>query len=99
MTNVAMTLPYMFIALAFPYFKKKTEIEKPFVVFKTQGIANFWTWVVVLTVGLANLFCIIQPALEGDIQTTIWSVAGPIIFSVVAWVMYDRYEKKNKDEI
>jgi amino acid transporter len=99
MTNVAMTLPYMFIALAFPYFKKKTEIEKPFVVFKTQGIANFWTWVVVLTVGLANLFCIIQPALEGDIQTTIWSVAGPIIFSMAAWVMYDRYEKKNKDEI
>ncbi|MDR3596272.1 glutamate/gamma-aminobutyrate family transporter YjeM [Clostridium sp.] len=94
MTNVAMTLPYMFITLAFPYFKKKTEINKPFIVFKSQGSANFWTWIVVLTVGLANLFCIIQPAIEGDVQTTIWSVAGPIIFSVVAWLMYSRYEKK-----
>lgn len=94
MTNVAMTLPYVFITLAFPYFKKKTEINKPFVVFKTQRSANLWTWIVVLTVGLANLFCIIQPAIEGDIQTTIWSVVGPIIFSIVAWIMYSSYEKK-----
>jgi hypothetical protein len=34
-----------------------------------------------------------QPALEGDMQTTIWSVAGPVIFSIVAWLMYRRYEK------
>lgn len=99
MTNVAMTLPYMFIAIAFPYFKNKEEIKKPFVIYKTQGIANFWTWVVILTVGLANLFCIIQPAVEGDMQTTIWSVAGPIIFSVIAWLMYSNYEKKNKGDV
>ncbi|WP_218055151.1 hypothetical protein [Neobacillus massiliamazoniensis] len=55
--------------------------------------ANFWTWLVVLTVGFTNFLSIIQPALEGDMQTTIWSVAGPVIFSVVAWLMYRRYEK------
>jgi amino acid transporter len=93
MTNVAMTLPYLFIAIAFPYFKKKTEIHKPFVVFGTHGSSIFWTWIVVLTVGIANFFSIMQPALEGDIQTTIWSVAGPIIFSAIAWLMYSRYEK------
>ncbi|MEH7157916.1 glutamate/gamma-aminobutyrate family transporter YjeM [Neobacillus drentensis] len=93
MTNVAMTLPYVFIALAFPYFKKKVEIKKSFIVFKTQASANFWAWVVILTVGFANFFSIMQPALEGDMQTTIWSVAGPVIFSIVAWLMYRRYEK------
>lgn len=93
MTNVAMTIPYVFIALAFPYFKKKVEIHKPFTVFKRQGTAKLWTLIVVLTVGLANFFSIIQPALEGDMQTTIWSVAGPIIFSLIAWQMYNRYEK------
>ncbi|WP_411682623.1 glutamate/gamma-aminobutyrate family transporter YjeM [Clostridium thailandense] len=98
MTNVAMTLPYVFIAGAFPAFKKKTEIKKPFEVFKTQGSANIWTAVVVLTVGLANVFCIIEPAIDGDIPTTIWSVAGPIFFAVVAWAMYGSYEKKNKNE-
>jgi amino acid transporter len=98
MTNVALTIPYVFIALAFPYFKKKVEINKPFIVYKTQLSANFWTWIVVLTVGLANFFSIVQPALEGDIQTTIWSVAGPVIFSVAAWLMYSKYEKIHDKE-
>ncbi|MHC1684348.1 MAG: glutamate/gamma-aminobutyrate family transporter YjeM [Clostridiaceae bacterium] len=93
MTNVSMTLPYLFVTFAFPFFKKKTEIKKPFIAFKTQISANFWTAVVILTIGLANVFCIIQPALEGDIQTTIWSVVGPIIFAVIAWLIYRRYEK------
>ncbi|WP_252247192.1 glutamate/gamma-aminobutyrate family transporter YjeM [Clostridium sp. ZBS4] len=99
MTNVAMTLPYMFIAIAFPYFKKKTEIKKPFIVYKTQISAKFWTWIVVLTVGFANLFSIVQPTLEGDIQTTIWSIAGPMIFSIAAWLMYSNYEKKTKKDV
>ncbi|MFT8352211.1 glutamate/gamma-aminobutyrate family transporter YjeM [Clostridium saccharoperbutylacetonicum] len=99
MTNVAMTLPYMFIAAAFPYFKKKSEINKPFVVYKSQGVANLWTCIVILTVGLANLFSIIQPALEGDIQTTIWSVVGPVIFSIIAWIMYWNYENKTKENV
>jgi amino acid transporter len=96
MTNVAMTLPYMFIAGAFPAFKKKTEINKPFEIFKTQSSANVWTVIVLLTVGFANFFSIIQPAIEGDMATTIWSVAGPIFFSIVAWLMYNNYEKKYK---
>jgi amino acid transporter len=96
MTNVAMTLPYMFIAIAFPYFKKKTEIEKPFVVFKTQLSSVIWTVIVVLTVGLANFFCIIQPALAGDFTTTMWSVVGPLVFALVAWFMYASYDKKLK---
>ncbi len=99
MTNVAMTLPYMFIAAAFPAFKKKTEIKKPFEMYKTQGSAFVWTTVVLLTVGLANVFCIIEPAIDGDVPTTIWSVAGPVFFAVVAWIMYSSYEKKNKQQI
>ncbi|HSN65882.1 MAG TPA: glutamate/gamma-aminobutyrate family transporter YjeM [Fusibacter sp.] len=99
MTNVAMTLPYMFIAIAFPYFKKKTEIEKPFVVFKTQFSSVIWTVIVVLTVGLANFFSIIQPALAGDFTTTMWSVVGPLVFALVAWFMYSSYDKKLKNGV
>jgi amino acid transporter len=98
MTNVAMTIPYVFIALAFPYFKKNAGIHKPFIIFKTQVSAAIWTAIVVLTVGLANFFSVIQPALEGDLQTTIWSVAGPIIFSVIAWLMYSNYERMKNAE-
>jgi amino acid transporter len=99
MTNVAMTLPYMFIAAAFPFFKKKAEIKKSFIVYKTQTSAVIWTVIVCLTVGLANVFCIIQPALEGDMVTTIWSIAGPIIFAIIAWLLYNRYDKKYLQEI
>ncbi len=95
MTNVAMTLPYMFLAGAFPAFKKKTEIKKPFEVFKTQGSANLWTLVVILTVGFANIFSIMEPAINGDVKITIWSIAGPVFFSLVAWIMYSSYQKKN----
>lgn len=99
MTNVAMTLPYMFIAMAFPAFKKKTEIHKPFEVFKTQASANIWTIVVVLTVGFANVFSIIEPAIDGNMSITIWSIAGPIFFAIVAYAMYNSYEKRNKKHL
>ena len=94
MTNVAMTLPYMFLAFAFIPFKKNKDILKPFEIFKTDRSSLIWTIIVMFTIGFANFFSIIQPALEGDLKTTILSVTGPIFFALVAWVMYIRYEKK-----
>jgi amino acid transporter len=94
MTNVAMSLPYLFIAAAFAPFKKKESIKKPFEVFKSYSSALVWTIIVVATVGFANFFAIIEPAMSGDIATTIWSIAGPVIFSIVALLMFNRYEKK-----
>jgi len=94
MTNVAMTLPYMFIAFAFAPFKKNKDIIKPFEIFKTYRSALIWTIIVMFTVGFANFFSIIQPALEGDLSKTIWSVAGPLFFALVAWIIYWIYEKK-----
>ncbi|MGV8981397.1 glutamate/gamma-aminobutyrate family transporter YjeM [Clostridium sp.] len=94
MTNVAMTLPYMFIAFAFIPFKKNKDIIKPFEMFKTYKSAVIWTVVVMFTVGFANFFSILQPALAGDLPTTIWSIAGPVFFALVAFVMYWFYEKK-----
>ena len=100
MVNVGMTVPYMFISYAFPKFKKMEGIDRSFVVFKTQRSANIWGYVVTLTLFFANAFAIIQPALDGDVKTTIWSLSGPIIFGAVAWVIYTRYEKKmNSGEI
>ncbi|HEC5098278.1 TPA: amino acid permease, partial [Escherichia coli] len=31
MANVSMTLPYLFLTLAFPFFKAKQDLERPFV--------------------------------------------------------------------
>ena len=96
MTNVAMTIPYMFIAGAFAPFKKNTDIIKPFTIFKSYKSSLIWTIIVVLTVGLANFFTIIQPGMQGDMATTIWMIVGPIFFAIVALLMYSRYEAKMK---
>ncbi|HAK44043.1 MAG TPA: hypothetical protein DCM59_16830 [Clostridium sp.] len=98
MTNVAMTIPYMFLAGAFISFKRRDEIEKPFVVFKSKGVTIFLTIVVTAVVGFANLFSIIEPAIGGDVAKTIWSIAGPIFFSIVALALFARYEKNVKKD-
>ena len=98
MTNVGMTLPYMFISIAFIGFKKKSEIEKPFVVFKTPKSGIIAAVIVTFTVGFANFFTIIEPATNGNLSNTIWSIAGPIFFAIIAILMYSRYENKTKDK-
>lgn len=96
MTNVAMTLPYLFISGAFASFKKDTSIQKPFQIFKSYRSALLWTIIVTLTVGFANFFTIIEPAANGDISSTIWMIAGPVVFTMIAALMYRSYEKKTK---
>ncbi len=96
MTNVAMTIPYMFIAGAFASFKRKDSIEKPFVMFKTKAAGIAASVIVTFTVGFANFFTIIEPAMNGDLGSTIWMIAGPTFFSIVAILMYGNYERKMK---
>lgn len=96
MTNVAMTLPYIFIAYAFAPFKRKEGIAKPFVIFKSHKSALAWTIVVLFTIAFANFFTIIAPAVRGDLKSTITMIAGPIFFTLVSLTMFNRYERKTK---
>lgn len=94
MTNVSMTLPYFFIAYSFLAFKRDDKIERPFVKFKTYQSAKVAVAVTCFIVGFANLFTVIEPAItSGDWLTTIMSIAGPLIFSLIALYLYSRMEK------
>lgn len=93
MTNVAMTIPYMFIAGAFIKFKHNKDIEKPYSLFKKESAIMIFTVLVTFTVGFANVFSIIEPAIHGDVATTIWSILGPVFFTIVALVLHRKYEK------
>lgn len=103
MGNVAMTIPTMFLAIAFIYFKKNDNIEKPFIFFKSKTMATVWAIIVTVTVGFANIFTILQPAIESkDYVSTGFQLAGPIVFSLVALYLISKYEKKhgsNEDSI
>ena len=99
MGNVSMTIPTMFLAIAFISFKNKDSIEKPFVIFKSKKVATIWSIVVTITVGFANFFTIIQPALEEkDFVSMGFQLAGPIAFGLVALILINRYEKKQKEQ-
>lgn len=97
MVNVGMTVPYIFIAAAFPAFKKLQNLDRPFVMYKSHGSTMFFAFLVSAMLIFANVFAIIQPAIEGDFMTTVWTFAGPLIFSAAALLMYGRYEKKVKN--
>lgn len=94
MTNVAMTLPYLFLAMAYVSFRKREYIHKPFLMFKNTSFAIFMGYVVTAVVGFANIFTIIEPALNGNYTSTIAMIAGPIIFIIVALLIYANGEKK-----
>ena len=95
MTNVAMTLPYVFLSIAYILFRKKDTIEKPFLIFKNKTFAIIMGVVVTAVVGFANLFTIIEPAIHGNYISTIAMIAGPVIFIIVASIIYAKgYKRK-----
>ncbi|MDU2199373.1 MAG: glutamate/gamma-aminobutyrate family transporter YjeM, partial [Peptostreptococcaceae bacterium] len=96
MTNVAMTIPYVFLAAAFPAFKKKQlkgQVSQPFVVYKTYTVSLVATIIVSSVVTFANIFSIIEPALSGQTIDTVMMIGGPLIFSLIAFLLYNSYEK------
>lgn len=99
MTNVAMTLPYIFIAGAFPAFKAKTYIHKPFEVYKKKVYVYLATFFAIFTVAFANIATIVAPALKGDYDSTIWMIVGPLFFTVLALIIYRRYEIRHLKDL
>ncbi|MGL4345943.1 MAG: glutamate/gamma-aminobutyrate family transporter YjeM [Cellulosilyticaceae bacterium] len=97
MTNVAMTIPYMFLASAFPFFKNKSEIEKPFVIYKNNTVALIVSIIVTCVIGFANIFAIIEPGLaKGRWLDTILAGGGPVLFALIALALYARYQKREQ---
>ena len=95
MGNVAMTIPTMFLAVSFIYFKKNDRIDKPFIFFKSKTVSTVCAIIVTCTVGFANIFTILQPTIESkDYVSTGFQLAGPIAFGLVAFFLIYRYEKK-----
>lgn len=99
MGNVSMTIPTVFLAIAFIFFKKNDNINKPFIFFKSKTVATIWAIIVIITVGFANIFTIVQPAIESkDYVSTGFQLAGPIVFGLIAFFLITRYERKYRSK-
>jgi len=98
MANVSMTLPYLFLVYAFPKFKHNRDIVKPFEVYKSPAWTTVISWVVFLVVLGANVFTLLQPILEnGDVQSTIWMLVGPILFGLMGVIWYQVRKHKQAE--
>lgn len=96
MTNVAMTVPCIFVAGAYYKFKKNENIKKPFAIFKTNAGALIASISVIVVVGFGNLVTVIEPVLQGNIENAVWMVGGPIFFAIVALLLYGNAERRMK---
>lgn len=97
MMNVSSAAPYLFLIGAFPFFKMKKDLDRPFVFYRSQK----WVWIVTtivwIVIAAGIIFTIIEPIVEGDPATAFWTAFGPVFFGIVAWIFYSRVEKKIKD--
>lgn len=95
MTFVAGTVPYSFILFAYIKFKRDDSIKKEYKFFGKKmgifvGIACF------IIVSFVNIYAIIEPSLEGDPVNSLWIGGGPVIFAVMALILYRRYTKRKR---
>lgn len=94
MTNVSMSVPYLFIVYAYFKFRKNNQVNRPITFFKSYRSAKYASILVLTTVTLAIFFTVISPAIEGNLMNTFWMIIGPIFFGIVGFLMYNRYERK-----
>ncbi len=90
MTNVAMTIPYLFLIWAWYKFRTNDKFKPGIVLIKGNAAVKFWLVMTFIMVTFGNVFTIISPFMDGDFNTGIWTVAGPIFFLLIASFIYNR---------
>ncbi|WP_061776426.1 glutamate/gamma-aminobutyrate family transporter YjeM [Levilactobacillus senmaizukei] len=95
MANVSTSFPYLFLIGAFPFFKQRQDLDRPFEVFTSRLWTNvIVTLVLIVLVGGIGFTCL-EPMLEHDYMTAFWTIIGPIFFGAVAWIFYHNAQKRN----
>lgn len=95
MMNVSSSAPYLFLIGAFPFFKMKENLDRPFVFIHKKR--NIWlvTIIVWLVVAVGIIFTCIEPLFSGDYMTSFWTAIGPVAFGLIAWIYYSYQERKS----
>ncbi|MDO1605016.1 glutamate/gamma-aminobutyrate family transporter YjeM [Lactobacillus sp. YT155] len=95
MGNVSTALPYLFLIGAYPFFNMNKNIDKPYVFFKNKTTMWIVSSISFVVLTLSILFTCVQPILDHQWNDAIWTIAGPIIFTIIAIILYKRYEIKH----
>lgn len=95
MMNVSSSAPYLFLIGAFPFFKMKKDLDRPFVFYKSMMSTWIVSIIVWLVVAIGIVFTCVEPMLEGQYSTAFWTAFGPVFFGILAWIFYTYAEHKN----
>lgn len=98
MANVSTSFPYIFLIGAFPFFKQRKDIKRPFEFFKNKMWTNVVTIFVLIILAGGIIFTCIEPIFEHQYDTAFWTIIGPIFFGAVAWIFYYHANKPEKSK-
>lgn len=97
MTNVGMTIPYLFLIIAWYKFRKNDALPKGLIMIKSDAMVLIATITSAFVVAFGNVFTVLDPLMAGDAATAFWTVVGPIIFCIMATFIYNRGSKIEKE--
>ena len=83
MRNLSTSVPYLFLIVAFPFFKMKKDIKRPFVFYKNIKVAWGVSAFVWLVVAVGITFTCIEPLSQHQYMTTFWTAIRPLFFGLV----------------
>ena len=100
LSNIAQSIPYIFIVAAFPAFRRNENLNHEYKVFKSTPMAILVSTISFLVISVAVLFTILEPALSkeqanGQFQT-LCMLIFPIVFFAIAFIIFNSYKKRNK---
>lgn len=95
MVTITTSIPWAFIVFSYIKFKLDDNIKKEYQFFsKTWGVII--GCITLLTLIVADVFSIIEPFIDGNLQKGIWIVSGPIIFGLIGFILAQRYHIRMK---
>ncbi|OTN89362.1 hypothetical protein A5819_001854 [Enterococcus sp. 7E2_DIV0204] len=100
MTNISRAIPYLLVALAYPAFKQKQlEQESSSGLIQSKRIASWISLSVIASIGLAIGFQLYHPISQGNWLQSVTLVIGPLLFTLIGYLLYQRFHRKNKKEL
>lgn len=97
MTNVSMTIPYIFLIFAWYKYRQNDNLKKDIIMIKSKAMVLVATILSLTVVIFGNVFTIISPFLQEkpDIETGVWTIIGPLAFLIMALLIYNKAKKRN----
>lgn len=95
MMNVSSSAPYLFLIGAYPFFKMKKDLDRPFIFVKNMKLVWIITIIVWLVVAVGIIFTCIEPLFTHDYATSFWTAIGPVAFGLIGWFWYSSVAKKS----